>query len=129
MISLFQSLKRLRWQRGLILAAFILVLGFTALNALRVVRHLTRGQYQRDEEIHGWMTIGYIGHSYHVPPQIIQQALGLPESPPDTRPLREIAKAQNRSIDELTASLQDAITKARPSPPDKSLPPVERNEP
>jgi hypothetical protein len=127
--KLLQPLKGLGWRRGLVLVAFILVLGFTGLNAFRVVRHLTSGQYQRDEEIHGWMTIGYIGHSYHVPPQIIQQALGLPESPPDTRPLLEIAKSQSRSLDELTASLQDAITQARPLPPGESLPPEERGKP
>jgi hypothetical protein len=126
--KLLQPLKGLGWRRGLMLLAFILVVGFTGLNVFRVARHLTHGQYERDEEIRGWMTIGYIGHSYHVPPQIIQEALGLPESPPDTRPLSEIARAQDRSVDELTASLQDAIMKARPAPPDKSLPPEERNK-
>jgi hypothetical protein len=123
------GIKALGWRRGLVLTAFIIVLGFTGLNVFRVVRHLTPGQYQRDEEIHGWMTIGYIGHSYHVPPQIVQEALGLPESPPDTRPLRDIAKAQNRSVDELIATLRVAITKERPSPPDKSLPPKESGRP
>ena len=127
--KLLQLLGDLGWRRGLVLVAFILVLGFTGLNAFRVVRHLTSGQYQRDEEIRGWMTIGYIGHSYHVPPQIIQQALGLPESPPDTRPLLEIAKSQNRSVNELTASLQDAITQARPLPSGESLPLEERGKP
>jgi hypothetical protein len=127
--KLLRPLKGLGWKRGLALVAFILVLWFTGLNVFRVVRHLTPRQYQRDEEIHGWMTIGYLGHSYHVPPQILQQALGLPESPPDTRPLLEIAKSQNRSVNELTASLQDAITQARPLPSGESLPPEERGKP
>ena len=126
--KLLQLLGGLGWRRGLALVAFILVLGFTGLNAFRVVRHLTPRQYQRDEEIRGWMTIGYIAHSYHVPPQIIQQALGLPESPFDMRPLQGIAKAQNRTMKELNASLQEAISGARPSP-DEALPLEERGKP
>ncbi len=121
--------KRVGWQRWLILLAFLVVVGFTGLQALRTVRHLTHAQYQRDEEIHGWMTLGYLGHSYHVPPQVLQQALGLPESPPDTRPLGAIAKAQGRSLDELIASLQAAITQARSSPNQVSPPPKEGDRP
>jgi hypothetical protein len=110
------------------LVAFIIVLGFTGLNVLRVVRHLTPGQYRRDEEIHGWMNLGYLGHSYHVPPQILQQALGLPESPPDTRPLREIAKAQQRSVADLKGSLEEAITQFRLAL-NESLPPANEAKP
>jgi hypothetical protein len=116
------------WKRWLVLIAFIFVLGFTALQAVRTMRHFIGGQYQRDEEMHGWMTLGYLGHSYRVPPQVLQQALGLPASPPDTRPLARIAKAQGRSLDELIVSLQAAITQARSSPNDV-LPPKEPESP
>jgi hypothetical protein len=108
-------LKELRWRRWLVLVAFFIVVGFTALQALRTVHHFTNGKYQGDEEIHGWMTLGYLGHSYHVPPQVLQQALGLPESPPDTRPLARIAKAQGRSLEELIVNLKAAVMQARSS--------------
>ena len=112
------------WKRWLVLGAFIFVLGFTGLQTLRTVRHLSQAQYRRDEEIHGWMTIGYLAHSYHVPPPVLKQALGLPDSPVDTRPLSEIAKSQGRSLNELIVSLQTVITQARsypdqPEKPDK----------
>jgi len=45
---------------------------------------------------------------------VLYQALGLPHTRPDKRPLREIAKAQNMSMDEIRAVLQDAIIHARP---------------
>ena len=63
------------------------------------------------------MNIGYVAHSYRVPPHVLHQALGLPPKP-DKRPLRRIAKAQNRTMDEVRAILQDAIIQARqPYPP------------
>ncbi|HXI94203.1 MAG TPA: hypothetical protein VNO24_29870, partial [Blastocatellia bacterium] len=59
---------------------------------------------------------------------ILYQALGLPYNPPDKRPLREIAKSQNRSIDQIRGILQEAITHARPPyppapPPDEGAAP------
>jgi hypothetical protein len=105
--------KKLGWQRWLILVAFLAVVGFTGLQTVRTVRHMNHTQFRRDEEIHGWMTIGYLAHSYRVPPEVLKAAVGLPDSPPDTRPLAEIAKAQGRSLDELSTSLQEAIARAR----------------
>ncbi len=100
---------------------FLLALGFTGLHAVRTIRDAIYWQYHQDEPIHGWMTAGYVAHSYHVPPHILYQALGLPHKPPDKRPLREIAKSQNRSMDETRTILQDVITHARPPypPPDE----------
>ncbi len=73
------------------------------------MRHVGPGPYKSDEEIRDWMSIGYIAHSYHVLPQILQQALGLPEFPPDKRPLKQIANAQNRSLEDLTTTLEETI--------------------
>ena len=113
----FQSLRDLGWRRGLLLLALIVVLWFTGVHALRLVRHVGPGPYKSDEEIRDWMSIGYIAHSYHVPPQILQQALGLPESPMDKRPLKQIANAQNRSLEDLTTTLEETIRQVRSSPP------------
>ena len=70
------------------------------------------------------MTVGYVAHSYRVPRHILYQALGLPYNPPDKRPLRVIAKSQNRSMDQIRAILQDEIAHARPPYP----PPPTRDE-
>ena len=68
---------------------------------VRAVRPAIYWHYHQDEPIRGWMNVGYVAHSYHVPPHVLYRALGLPHKPPDKRPLREIAKAQNRSMDEI----------------------------
>jgi hypothetical protein len=112
-----QKLSGFGWQQWLVLIAFVLVLAFTGLYAARTIREARYWRNHRDEPIRGWMTIGYVAHSYHVPPYILAQALGLPHRPPDRRPLREIAREQNRSMDEVQAILQDAITHARPPYP------------
>ena len=118
-----QTLKGFNWRQWLVLAAFLFIIGFTGLHAFRFVRDAVYWSYHRDEEIRGWMPVGYVAHSYRVPPHVLYQALGLPHRPPDKRPLREIARAQNRSMDEVKAVLQDAIVHARPPYPPPPPPP------
>lgn len=97
--------------------AFVVVIAVTILFAIRTVRQALYWHSHRDEPIHGWMTVGYVAHSYHVPPHVLYKALGLPHKPPDKRPLREIAAAQNRSMDDVRTVLMDAIVHARPPYP------------
>jgi hypothetical protein len=90
---------------------------------VRTVRRAIYWHYHQDEPIRPWMSLGYIAHSYSVPPWVLHQALGLPLKP-DRRPIREIAREQNRSVDEVIAILQDAIVHSRPPyphPPDAPL--------
>lgn len=126
---LVQTLKGFNWRQWLVLAAFLLIIGFTGLHAFRFVRDAVYWSYHRDEEIRGWMPVGYVAHSYRVPPHVLYQALGLPHKPPDRRPLREIARAQNRSLDEVKAVLQDAIVHARPPYPPPPPPPPDKGGP
>jgi hypothetical protein len=126
-----RALKTFKWHHWLVAAAFISVLGFTGLHAYRAVRDAIYWSYNRDEPIQGWMNVGFVSHSYHVPPHVLFKALGLPLKPPDKRPLRDIANAQNHSLDELRAILQDAIVHARPPypPPPPPPPPEEEGKP
>ncbi len=103
--------------------AFLLSVSVAVFFVVRAVRPAIYWHYHQDEPIRGWMTVGYVAHSYHVPPHVLYQALGLPHRPPDRRPLREIAKAQNRSLDEIRTVLLDAIVHARPPYPPPSPPP------
>lgn len=112
-----RTLKAFQWQHWLVAAALVLALGFTGLHAYRAVSAAIYWNNNRDEPIQGWMNVGFVAHSYHVPPHILYQAIGLPHKPQDRRPLRIIAKAQNRSIDELKAILKNAIVHARPPYP------------
>lgn len=117
-----QTLKNFSWRQWLVVALFVVALGATVVHTTRTVRRAAYWREHRDEPIRGWMTVGYVAHSYHVPAHVLYSALNLPQTKPhDKRPLREIAREQNRSMDDLRAILQDAIKRARPpdSPPPK----------
>ena len=112
-------------RRRLVGIAFVLVSLMTINFAIRGVQHGRRLRARPDEPIQGWMNIGYIAHSYHVPPQVIHQALGLPPRP-DRRPLVRIAVDTGRTTDEVIADVMAAIQQfraARPPNPDAPPPP------
>jgi hypothetical protein len=69
------------------------------------------------------MNVEYVAHSYKVPPHVLYLALGLPHRPPDKRPLTDIARSQNRSMEEVRAILLDAIIHSRPPYPPPPPPP------
>jgi hypothetical protein len=125
---LVKTLKGFNWRQWLVLAAFLFFVGVAVHHAFRFVRDAIYWHYHQDEEIQGWMDVGYVAHSYRVPPHVLFKALGLPHRPPDRRPLAEIARAQNHSMDEVRAVLQDAIVHSRPPYPPPP-PPDERGSP
>jgi hypothetical protein len=123
--KIISTARTFRWQQWLVVAMFLLIAGFTAFKAVQMAREVIYWQAHRDEPIRRWMNVGYVAHSYRVPPHVLYLALGLPHKPPDKRPLREIAKVQHRSMNEIRAILQNAIIHARPPyppppPPDQS---------
>ena len=122
-----RTLGRRQW---LVVAAFVVVVLFTGVFAVRTVRRAIYWHYHQDEQIRPWMSLGYIAHSYRVPPWVLHRALGLPTKPgrPDRRPIREIAREQNRSVNEVIAILQDAIVHARPPYPSPGPPPFPDQE-
>src|SRR5260370_6394932 len=99
-------MKNLGWRQWLVVLAFALVVTVTGLFAVRTVRRAVYWHNHKDEPIHPWMSIGYIAHSYRVPPYVLTEALGfLPN--PDRRPIREIALLLNLSVDDIIAFLHD----------------------
>ncbi len=115
-----------RTGRRLLLIAFLLALSFTGFHVVRTVRDAIYWHQHRDEPIEGWMSVGFVAHSYHVPPHVLLMAIGLPAGPPpDRRPLETIASAQGRSVEQLTAILQNAIVHSRPPYPPPP-PPLKR---
>lgn len=117
-----KTLKTFGWRQWLVAAAFVAVLGFTGLYAYRAVRDAIYWDYHTDEPIQSWMNVGYVAHSYHVPPHVLYSALGMPNRH-DKRPLLKIAAAQGRSLDETKAILMDAIVHVRPPYPPPPPPP------
>ena len=116
-------MKKFGWRQAALAVAFLLCVSVAVIFVVRAVRPAIYWHYHQDEAIRGWMTVGYVAHSYHVPPHVLYRALGLPHKPPDRRPLREIAKAQKRSMDEIRSVLLDAIIHARPPYPPPPPPP------
>lgn len=118
-------MKNFRWRQWLVVLAFVVVVSATGLFAVRTVRRAIYWRYHRDEVIRPWMNLGYIAHSYRVPPWVLHQALGLPLKP-DRRPIRQIAREQGRSVDQVIEILQTAIAHSRPPyPPPPAAPPPE----
>src|SRR6266850_2483884 len=123
-------MKKFGWRKSVVAAAFLLSLAIAIFFVVRAVRPAIYWHYHKDEPIESWMSVGYVAHSYHVPPHVLYSALGLPHKPPDKRPLSEIARAQNRSMDEVRTILLDAIVHARPPyPPPPPPPPDPRSSP
>jgi hypothetical protein len=113
------SSRRLRL---LLIAAFLGALAFTGYHAMRFVADTIYWRQHRDEPIERWMTIGYVAHSFHVPPHILQQALGMPLRP-DHRPIGRIADETGTTTDAITAKLNHAIIHVRPPYPPPAPPP------
>ncbi|MDT7605430.1 MAG: hypothetical protein QOF61_3427 [Acidobacteriota bacterium] len=127
--EIVQTLRGFGWRQWLVVATFALVLGVTGWHVARTVRGAIYWRHHQEEPIRGWMTVGYVAHSYHVPPHVLYEALNLPREPRERRrPLREIAKSQGRTMDEIRAVLQDAITRARESSPPPPPPPAARDD-
>jgi len=121
-------MRNLSWKQWLVAAAFLLVLLFTGFFVARTVQRAVYLRHHRDERIRPWMSIGYIARSHRVSPRILSDALGLPPQP-DKRPIREIARSQNRSVDEVIDALEKAISEARVNRPPPMVSPDKERSP
>ncbi len=123
----------LHWNRRRWLTiAFVLVSLLTISSAVQAIRHARHLHARTDEPIQGWMNIPYIAHAYHVRPDVIHQALGLPPDRRDRRPLRKIAETQGQPLNALITDIMAAIQRdreSRPPPPGASPPAEQRRSP
>jgi len=107
-----ENIKAFRWYQWLIVACFLLASFLTGFTIYRVVHHARSWRHHHDEPIRGWMTVGYVAHTYHVPAQALYRALGLEGDRFDRRTLREIAEDQHRSMEDVRRVLEGAIIQA-----------------
>src|SRR5437867_12005483 len=110
-------MRHFGWKQWTALAALALVLSITGLFAVRTVRRAIYWRAHRDEVIRPWMSIPYVAHSYRLPPHVLYQSLGISAQQHDRRPLRQIAREQNRTVDEVISVLQTAIARERAQQP------------
>jgi hypothetical protein len=116
-------MKRLNWKQWTAIAAFVVVVLLTGLFAVRTFRRAIYWRMHRDEVIRPWMPLPYVAHSYRVPPHVLYDALKIEHPPHDRRPIRQIAKEQNRPVNDIIKTLYDAIARARQQPPSNGPPP------
>jgi hypothetical protein len=117
-------MNRNRWKKWLLVLAFVASAVLTVVFAFRAVHR--RPHPNRDEQIRPWMTITYVAHSYHVPPHVLYDALGIQHKPHDRLTVARVAREQNRPVHAVISDLMDAIARARPSLPPASPPGRER---
>ena len=116
-------MRRLGWQQWLVLSLFLLALVVAGLFGVRAVRRAAYWRSHRDVVIRPWMSVPYVAHSYRVPPNVLYEAIGIPLQSHDRRPIRDIAREQNRSVEEVIATLQNAIARERADNPSGSQSP------
>ena len=59
------------------------------------------------------MTPGYIAHSWHVPREVVIEALDLQRRPDGPRNLARLAEDQGRRLEEMIAEIETAIAAFR----------------
>jgi len=109
---------RQRW----LWVALVIALAATTLFGIRSARRAAYWRQHADEPLRPWMTLGYVAHSYHLPPHVLTRALNLPLTVPEKRPLVVIARVQHRDVKDLMADLRRAIIQARPPNPPPAPP-------
>src|SRR5689334_14733787 len=102
-------MKQLGRKQWFVIAVLALVLLVTGLFAVRTVRRAVYWRLHRDEVIRPWMSLPYIAHSYRVPPQVLYEALRISPVAHDRRPIKELAREQKVSTEQLISTLQAAI--------------------
>ena len=110
-------MRKLGWRQWLLLSLFLVAVIVTGFFLVRTVRRAIYWHNHRDEPIRAWMSVPYVAHSYRIPPHVLNKAIGLPEMQRDRRPLREIAREQNRPVETLIHELEEAIVHSRPPYP------------
>lgn len=105
------------WKRHkFLLLAFVLAIATTGFFAVKLVMATVywSDPAHRDQHIEGWMTPGYIAHSWNVPPDLIAAELGIqPGGPPKRVTLDDIARDRGVSVDTLTRQIDTAIAAFR----------------
>ncbi len=118
-------LQRLRWRHYVVFFALFFFLAFAMMQIARAYGHARGFRQPPDQPVAEWMTIRQVSHIYHVPPDVLERALGLPERQPDRRPLGGIARDQGRSFEEVRDAVTQAIAaqRAAEAPPKGPSPP------
>ncbi|GEO85649.1 MULTISPECIES: hypothetical protein [Alphaproteobacteria] len=114
------------WQRHrLLLGAFLVTTLITLFFATRFLLSILywSDPAHRNQPLEGWMTIGYVAHSYDVPRDRLMEILNLQPSDNQNkraRPtLERIARDQGQSLDAFEIDVKAAIALLRAQEPSR----------
>lgn len=102
-------------RRPLLTAAFLLAALAAVMFALRTVVFVIywSNPAHHDRPLQPWMTPRYVARSWHLPPELVTEALQLETMPGRRVSLRQIAEAQGVSLSVLRARLVLAARRYR----------------
>ena len=109
------------WRRHpLLVTAFVLALALTLGFAGRFVAQVVywSNPAHQNQTVQGWMTVGYIGKSWDLPPREIDAIAGLP-LPVNGKPftLDQIARDRGIPVEQVIAQVEQAIAQLRAGGP------------
>jgi hypothetical protein len=107
------TLRKLWRHNRWLTLSFLVTLTLALVFIIRAGVFFVYWQQHQDEPIEGWMTIRYIARSYRVDPKIVHDAVGLPLTGPDRRPLIKIAREDGEPLDQITERVLAAIKAER----------------
>ncbi|WP_322991077.1 MULTISPECIES: hypothetical protein [unclassified Hoeflea] len=126
------TLKKLWRHNRWLTLSFLITLTLALFFIIRASVFFVYWQNHTDEPIEGWMTVRYIANSYRVDPELVHDAIGLPRTGPDRRPLIRIAREDGRPLDQMATTIIEAIEADRKARgiPNSDLPdPVPSGQP
>ena len=102
-------LIRLWHRHRVLLGLFVLSLAVTAFFMVRTVVFVVHWSDPRNQDraIEGWMPLRYVARSWHVPPEVLGEALGL--EPGARLTVSDIATARDSDVGTISAELRAAI--------------------
>ena len=92
----------------LLLVGFCVALGATFFFGYRAGRTARDARWQ-NEPIRGWMTVPFIAHTHHVSEDDLFNAIHVPPTRRNHRPIRDIAKEQRLPVSSLLKELNQAL--------------------
>jgi membrane protein YqaA with SNARE-associated domain len=119
-----KRIGRRNWARGLAVAALVVVVPVAALYGLRSYRSfvLLRSAYDVDapqtSSVRGWMTLGYVAATYHVPQAVLARRLGLDGIADANTRLKSLGAREGLSPSQYVQRVQRAIAE---TPANKSV--------
>lgn len=109
-------MKKLWSDHKLLVVGFVAALLLTAILFTRLIADVVYWPQHQDQTISGWMTIGYVAHSYDVDKDLLIEALGIETDLRRHLTLKAIADAQDMTLIELQNVLLKTVIDQRTNP-------------